>query len=86
MTHSTFNVRGLKYRLATQDEIKALQEQGGAPHVYFGCTACGLGHWHAKNIALGSAGGYTGVRNIFYAGDSAECQCDPNALRCIVEA
>jgi len=74
------------YRLATESEIAALQQEPGSPHVMFACTACGKTHWTAKNIALGNHGGYTGARNIFYGGDDAECTCDPSNLKCIVGA
>lgn len=80
----TFTIRGKAFRVANQAEINALQNQDGAPHVMFACTNCGLTHWTSKNIALGNHGGYTGTRNIFFAGDSGECDCHVTFLRCIV--
>lgn len=80
-----WNFRGNKYRAANSQEIKALQDQPGAPHVLFACSQCGCGTWSAKNIALSNSGGYNGSRNIFYNGDETECNCPPHKLVCIVE-
>ncbi len=70
------------YRRATADEISALQEQSGAPHVWFKCECGTETMWHAKNIALSSRGGYNGTRNIFPTG--RECDCAPSRLYCVV--
>lgn len=73
------------WRIANADEIAALQAEPGAPHVCFGCTACGMVNWSAKNIALGSDGCFTGARRIFVSDWSrGECQCPSNAIRCVV--
>lgn len=82
--HSEFTIKGREYRLASSEEIKALQQLPGSPHVYYGCTNCGLSYWSAKNMTLNNAGEYSAVRNIFYSGDKPECSCHPTFLRCIV--
>lgn len=76
-------IKGKPHRPATEDEIKALQSLGGAPHVTFACM-CGHGYWTAKNIALSNCGGYNGTRNIFYYGEGRECECPPCNLICVV--
>lgn len=81
-----FTFEGRAYRVANKMEVCIAQSRPGAPHVTFACTECGHGTWSAKNLALGDAGGYTGVRNIFYLGAGPECSCPPNALRMIVPA
>ena len=83
---STFNIHAADFRLATQIEIDAARAEDCAPRVMFACTACGLSHWHAKNIALGSNGGYDWQRNIYYDGESPECSCSPSALKHVVAA
>jgi hypothetical protein len=80
----TWDIGGTIHRVASPDEISALQALDGAPHVTFACTSCGAAHWHAKNLALASSGRYSGARNIFYAGKGLECTCSPAHLRCIV--
>lgn len=73
------------WRLANAEEIAALQEEPGAPHVTFGCTCCGMVNWSAKNIALSESGRYNGARKIFVSDwPRGECQCPPSALRCVV--
>lgn len=84
MTQQTWTIDGETFRAATQDEIKTLQDQSGAPHVMFACK-CGHTYWTAKNIALSDSGGYNGARNIFYSGwPKPECACPPSNLVCIV--
>lgn len=76
---------GAGFRVASKDEVAALAELEGAPHVTFGCTGCGLVNWSAKNLALTPQGGYSGARNIFVMDwNVGECSCAPILLRCVV--
>lgn len=73
------------WRLGTSEEIAAARAEGGAPHVPFGCTNCGMVNWTAKNLALGDSGSYTGARNIFVMDWSrGECACQSHHLRFVV--
>jgi hypothetical protein len=90
MTYFTaFNVDGVPHHVASSEQVEAAAAMEGAPHVLFGCINCGCGYWHAKNLALGRNGGYTGSRNIFWAGGydatkATECECPASYLRMIV--
>lgn len=84
--HTAFTFRGKAFRLANQEEITAAQSESGAPHILYGCTACGESVWSAKNLTLADSGGYISIRNVFYCGDHVECSCSLNALRYIVQA
>lgn len=74
------------WRVASVEEITALQAKDGAPHVVFGCTCCGMVNWSAKNLALANDGRYNGMRRIFVLDwNVGECSCASSSLRCVVE-
>lgn len=77
-------IEGKPHVRATGEELVALDQMPGAPHVKFACL-CGHGWWTSKNLTLTQDGGWNGTRHIFYQGSNAECTCPSSQLVCVVE-